>query len=66
MSNEFDFDQAMKRLHVIEEELQREDLPLDSAISLFEEGLNLAKMCQDKLASYEQKVKDLVIKHKGE
>lgn len=60
------FDEAMKRLSVIANELEKDDLPLDSAIALFEEGLELSALCQKQLKGYEAKVSDLVKKHSGE
>ncbi len=63
--NEFNFDEAMKRLNVISQELEREDLSLDQSIQLFEEGLNLSKKCQEQLNNYEDKVKELVATHSG-
>ncbi len=64
--NEFNFDDAMKRLSVIASELEKEDLGLDASIQLFEEGLNLSKLCQEQLQSYEHRVSDLVNKHAGQ
>lgn len=63
--HEFNFDEAMKRLNVISQELEREDLSLDQSIQLFEEGLNLSKKCQEQLNNYEDKVKELVATHSG-
>lgn len=56
----------MKRLQEITEALDKEDLPLDDAIKLFEEGLNLSKQCQDQLKAYETKVTELVKAHQGD
>ncbi|HKM23804.1 MAG TPA: exodeoxyribonuclease VII small subunit [Erysipelothrix sp.] len=63
--NEFNFDAAMKRLNLIASELEKDDLSLDASIQLFEEGLNLSKQCQEQLAIYENKVKELVSQHSG-
>ncbi|NLL75179.1 MAG: exodeoxyribonuclease VII small subunit [Erysipelothrix sp.] len=60
------FDEAMKRLTQIADELEKDDLPLDDAIKLFEEGLELSAQCQKQLKGYEDKVSDLVKKHSGE
>ena len=66
MKNEFNFDEAMSRLTVIADALEKDDIALDKAISLFEEGLDLSKKCQDQLSVYEEKVKTLVQKHSGQ
>ena len=63
--NEFNFDEAMQRLNVIAQELERDDLNLDTSIKLFEEGLSLSKLCQEQLNVYENKVKELVSQHSG-
>ena len=60
------FDEAMKRLTQIADELEKDDLPLDDAIKLFEEGLELSAQCQKQLKGYEDKVSDLVKKRSGE
>lgn len=62
----FDFEQAMERLDAISKELEKEDLALDKAIELFNEGLELSKKCQVTLEDYEKKVKELVEKHQGD
>lgn len=62
----FNFEEAMNRLNVIAQQLEDENLPLETAIKLFEEGLDLSKKCQIQLDSYEQTVKDLVNKHRGD
>jgi exodeoxyribonuclease VII small subunit len=66
MSNVFDFEKAMERLNEISQALESDTIALDKAMSLFEEGLDLSKKCQLTLESYEERVKDLVLKHKGE
>ncbi len=63
MSKDFDFEQAMNRLNMISQELESDTIALDKAIELFEEGLELSKKCQDTLETYENRVKELVIKH---
>lgn len=66
MNKDFNFETAMARLAEIANELEKDSLPLDKAISLFEEGLNLSKKCQERLSGYENQVKELVQKHQGD
>lgn len=66
MNDTLNFDEAMKRLSIIANELEKDDLPLDNAIALFEEGLELSSLCQKQLKGYESKVSELVKKHSGE
>jgi len=58
------FEDAMKRLDGIVEQLEEEKLPLDKMIALYEEGVALARACGEKLEAAEQKVK-LIAKKAG-
>lgn len=62
----FNFEDAMNRLGLIAERLEDDSVPLDEAIKLFEEGLELSKKCQSQLDFYENSVKELVNKHRGD
>lgn len=64
--SEFNFDQAMKRLEKISEELAKDEIEMEEALKLFEEGLDLSARCQKRLIDYENKVNDLVLKHQGD
>ncbi|QIK57508.1 exodeoxyribonuclease VII small subunit [Erysipelothrix sp. HDW6A] len=66
MTKTFNFEESMARLAEIADLLEKDTLPLDDAIKLFEEGLELSKKCQLKLDEYENKVKDLVVKHQND
>ena len=66
MSNVFDFEKAMERLNEISQALESDTIALDKAMALLKEGLDLSKKCQLTLESYEERVKDLVLKHKGD
>lgn len=66
MMSEMKFDEAMKRLEEISEALSKEDLAMEKALELFEEGLSLSTGLQKKLKEYEERVNDLVLKHQGE
>lgn len=62
-NNQFNFEEAMARLNQISEILESDNVPIDEALNLFEEGLDLSKKLQDVLEGYEEKVKTLVAKH---
>lgn len=64
--NPFNFEQAMTRLNQISQTLEDDALPLDEAIKLFEEGLELSKQCQTQLNTYETTVKEMVLKHRND
>ncbi|HDR06149.1 MAG TPA: exodeoxyribonuclease VII small subunit [Candidatus Coatesbacteria bacterium] len=54
------FEAAMERLEAIVAELEGGGFPLDRLISLFEEGLTLARFCQEKLDATERRLTELV------
>ena len=49
----------MEKLESIVEAMETGDLPLESLVARYEEGVKLAKTCQDKLAEAELKIKQL-------
>ena len=54
------FEEAIKRLEEIVQDLEKGDLPLEESLKVFEEGMNLVKFCSEKLEEVEQKVTKLV------
>jgi len=60
------FEEALKRLEVIVSAMESEELPLESLLTRFEEGTQLAKVCQLKLADAELKVQKLEKNSAGE
>ncbi len=59
------FETALKRLQAIVEELERGDLPLEKALKRYEEGVKLAKVCQERLDQAELKLKQLRVDQEG-
>ena len=57
---EKNFEVAMDRLNEVVSTLEKNEVPLDEAIKLFEEGLELVKFCDSKLKSFETKVEELM------
>lgn len=57
---EITFEQALERLENIVASLENGDAPLDESLTLFEEGVKLVKLCNNKLESAEETVKQLV------
>jgi exodeoxyribonuclease VII small subunit len=53
---EANFEQAMQRLEEIVEQMESGELPLEDLIVRYEEGMKLVKVCQDRLASAEQRI----------
>ena len=50
------FEGAMDRLEKIVEQMESGKLPLEDLIVRYEEGMNLVKICQERLANAEQKI----------
>jgi exodeoxyribonuclease VII small subunit len=53
---EANFEHAMKRLEQIVEQMESGELPLEELIGRYEEGMKLVKVCQDRLASAEERI----------
>ena len=53
------FEDAIKRLEDISTILESDDIALDEAVKLYEEGMKLSKFCSDKIANAENKIKIL-------
>ena len=54
------FEQSMKQLEQIVQELESGDLPLEKAIKKFEEGVQLSKSCSKMLDETEKKISILL------
>ena len=57
---EISFEDAIRRLGHIVEQLERGDLPLESSLRLFEEGIGLARVSQRRLDSAERRIEELL------
>ncbi|MEG0274525.1 exodeoxyribonuclease VII small subunit [Amedibacillus sp. YH-ame10] len=60
MSEKVPFRKSMSRLEEIIEVLEKNDIELEEAIQLFEEGLQLVNSCDSQLKNFENKVQDLL------
>lgn len=60
------FEEALKKLEAIVEAMESQDLPLESLLAQYEEGTQLAKVCQTKLAEAELKIQQLEKNAAGE
>lgn len=59
------FEEALARLEEIVRALESGNAPLDTSLNMFEEGIALVKLCNDRLDGAEQKMKILVAKEDG-
>jgi exodeoxyribonuclease VII small subunit len=62
---ELNFETAMDRLEKIVEQMESGQLPLEDLIVRYEEGMNLVKVCQERLASAEQKIEIIARNNAG-
>ena len=53
------FEEALARLEEIVRALESGNAPLDASLNMFEEGIVLVKLCNDRLDGAEQKMKIL-------
>lgn len=54
------FEHATARLGKIVDELERGDLALERSLELFEEGVRLARLAEERIASAERRVEELL------
>jgi exodeoxyribonuclease VII small subunit len=65
VKKEKSFEEAMGRLEAIVAELQGEDRGLEKQFALFQEGMELARFCDARLAEVEKSV-EIVLKESAE
>ncbi len=65
MAIEMKFEEALKRLERIVQELEDGDLPLDEACEKYEEGIRLSKACAKKLEQAKKRVEILLKNEDG-
>ena len=54
------FEERLARLEELSEKIKEGDLPLEEAVSLFEEGIELSKGLEKELSKIERKVEVLI------
>jgi exodeoxyribonuclease VII small subunit len=59
-NQEQSFEEAMKNLEEIVEKLEEGDVPLEEAISIYKEGMNLSRLCHTKLKSVEEQLTQIL------
>lgn len=56
------FEEALQRLEEVVEQLENGDIPLEQSIELYQEGVLLARHCDQKLKQVQQKIEILIEK----
>ncbi|GBD94735.1 exodeoxyribonuclease 7 small subunit [bacterium BMS3Abin05] len=59
------FEKALQRLEEIVAALENGDIPLEDSIKMFEEGMELARFCTERLNQAEKKLMKLAKKEDG-
>lgn len=58
-----DFEKSLQQLEQIVQQMENGELALEESLKQFEQGIKLAKNCQDALSSAELKVNQLIEKN---
>lgn len=61
-----EFEKAFQQLEAIVKRLESEELPLDEALQLFEQGISLSRFCNQKLGEVEKKIELILADAKGQ
>lgn len=59
-NKDLSFEEALKQLESIVEKLEKGEIPLEESLKLFEEGIHLIRLCQEKLEGVEKRIEKLV------
>lgn len=57
---EISFEEALKQLQSVVDKLEQGDVPLEVAISMFQEGMQLSKICHEKLTNVEKQLEQIL------
>src|ERR1700693_5600680 len=63
--SELNFEKAMSRLEAMVEQMETGKLPLEDLIVRYEEGMNLVRVCQERLTNAEQKIEIIARNNAG-
>ncbi|MGM8365093.1 exodeoxyribonuclease VII small subunit [Virgibacillus sp. W0181] len=60
---ELSFEDAMNKLEEIVKQLEEGDVPLEKSISLYQQGMELSKLCNEKLSNVQSKMTEIMNEH---
>ena len=66
MKEDMKLEEALRRLGEVVKALDAEEIELDAALALYEEGVALTRLCNEKLSEAERRVAMLKINGDGE
>ncbi|MBS4173416.1 exodeoxyribonuclease VII small subunit [Bacillus sp. FJAT-49736] len=58
--NKITFEEAMEKLEVIVQRLEEGDVPLEEALNYYKQGMELSKLCHDKLKNVEEQLAKVI------
>lgn len=59
------FEEYLRKLEQIVNQLEEGELTLDESVKTYEEGMNISKICLEKLNKTKKKIEQLVIEGEG-
>lgn len=59
------FEETLAKLEQVVNELENEELSLDDSLKIFEEGINLYRLCSKELNKIENKI-NMIVEENGE
>ncbi|WP_164218084.1 exodeoxyribonuclease VII small subunit [Virgibacillus sp. YIM 98842] len=59
-TDEISFEEAMEKLEEIVSKLEEGEIPLEKAINYYQEGMQLSKICNDKLENAQEKMTQIM------
>lgn len=64
--SEIKFEEALKKLEKLVADLEKGELSLDEALKKYQEGIELSRLCHQRLETAKKKIDTLVKNKKGE
>lgn len=58
--NALSFEEAIEELEKIVDRLEEGDVPLEEAITIYKKGMELSKLCHDKLKNVEEQLTQII------
>ena len=62
-NKELSFEESIKKLEDIVEHLESGDIDLEKSVELYEQGMNLKKICEEKLKKVENQNKKIKVEN---
>ena len=62
-NKDLSFEDSLKKLEHIVEQLESGDVDLDKSVELYEKGMNLKKICEEKLKKVENQIKKIKVEN---